>query len=108
MPAWNGLAGSAKGGNRMFAGPVFLALMTVILVIEVKIVIKIIFKRLGDGPIRSQTGPPSVKSGLHVRTAQSPVVDAARHHWRPNILGEAAGSGLTDIWRNNQMFIQLR
>jgi hypothetical protein len=45
MPAWNGLAGSAKGGNRMFAGPVFLALMTVILVIEVKIVIKIIFKR---------------------------------------------------------------
>jgi hypothetical protein len=44
-PARNGLAGLSNRGNRMSGGPVFLALMIVILVIEVKIVIKIIFKR---------------------------------------------------------------
>ena len=44
------LAGSSKGGNRMSAGPVFLALTLMVLVIEVKIVIKIIFrKRYGTG-----------------------------------------------------------
>jgi hypothetical protein len=44
-PARVGLAGSSKAGNRMSLGPVFLVLMIVVLVIEVKIVIKIIFRR---------------------------------------------------------------
>jgi hypothetical protein len=44
-PARIGLAGSSKGGNRMHERPAFLTLMIVILMIKVKIVVKIIFRK---------------------------------------------------------------